>query len=69
MLSPILKGSNPLNVSPANHDISQPRHPQEGGSQGSEAESGQGPYDRSGASGGGSPSKAGGGKSGGGGAM
>lgn len=52
--------SNPLNVSPANHDVSQPRPAQEGGHEGSSAQSGQGSSDRERASGGGSPSKAGG---------
>lgn len=62
--------SNPLNVSPANHGISQPRKGTEGGAQGSEAETGS-PREsaRAKTSGGGSSPKAGGGKSGGGGAM
>lgn len=49
--------SNPLNASPANQEISQPRPAQEGGHGGSAAESGDGPSDRSRTSGGGSPEK------------
>ncbi|GAB7355360.1 hypothetical protein MBLNU459_g5885t1 [Dothideomycetes sp. NU459] len=51
------KESNPLNASPANPDISKPRPAQEGGHEGSSAESGKGPSDRARTSGGGSPEK------------
>lgn len=62
--------SNPLNASPANHDISQPREGTEGGAQGSESETGSSrEAARAKTSGGGSSPKAGGGKSGGGGHM
>ncbi|KAI4225060.1 MAG: hypothetical protein L6R36_004187 [Xanthoria steineri] len=47
---------NPLEVSPANHDISQPRHEQEGGSENSSASSGT-TSGRERSSGGGSPKK------------
>ncbi|CAO1597210.1 hypothetical protein XANCAGTX0491_001029 [Xanthoria calcicola] len=47
---------NPLEVSPANHEISQPRHEQEGGSQNSSASSGT-TSGRERSSGGGSPKK------------
>lgn len=46
------KESNPLDVSPANHDVSQPRGGQEGGHEGSSAQSGQGNSDRARTSGG-----------------
>ncbi|CAK4032354.1 Hypothetical predicted protein [Lecanosticta acicola] len=59
------ESNNPLNVSPANTAISQPRGQQEGGAQGSEGETG-GRSGRARTSGGGSPAKSGGGKSGGG---
>ncbi|KAK4507675.1 hypothetical protein PRZ48_001410 [Zasmidium cellare] len=60
--------NNPLNVSPANQAVSQPKGVQEGKvTEGSAGETGQG-SERARTSGGGSPSKAGGGKSGGGGA-
>jgi len=49
--------ANPLDASPANQEISQPRPAQEGGHEGSAAESGQGPSDRSRTSGGGSADK------------
>ncbi|KAF7191321.1 hypothetical protein HII31_07344 [Pseudocercospora fuligena] len=55
--------NNPLNVSPANHDISQPRGAQEGGAQGSAGETGSG-SSRQRTSGGGSPKKSGGDKTG-----
>ncbi|KAK5123551.1 hypothetical protein LTR85_002589 [Meristemomyces frigidus] len=55
------KGSNPLNVSPANQEVSKPRGGTEGGHEGSAAESGQGNSDRSRTSGGGSAPKSGGG--------
>ncbi|KAL8666927.1 MAG: hypothetical protein Q9202_001167 [Teloschistes flavicans] len=47
---------NPLEVSPANHDISKPRHPQEGGAENS-SRSSDTESARERASGGGSPSK------------
>ncbi|KAL1297793.1 hypothetical protein AAFC00_006328 [Neodothiora populina] len=50
--------SNPLNVSPANQEVSKPRGSTEGGSQSSSAQSGKGPSDRARTSGGGSPDKA-----------
>ncbi|KAG8625331.1 hypothetical protein KVT40_007082 [Elsinoe batatas] len=40
------KSGNPLNASPANHEISQPRKGTEGGPESSSAQSGQGPSDR-----------------------
>ncbi|PSK50347.1 hypothetical protein B9Z65_291 [Elsinoe australis] len=43
---------NPLNASPANHEISQPRKGTEGGAESSSAQSGQGPSDRQRSSGG-----------------
>ncbi|KAF2224502.1 hypothetical protein BDZ85DRAFT_281088 [Elsinoe ampelina] len=43
---------NPLNASPANHEISQPRKGTEGGPESSSAQSGQGPSDRQRSSGG-----------------
>ncbi|KAK8195859.1 hypothetical protein M8818_007010 [Zalaria obscura] len=52
------KASNPLDVSPANHDVSQPRGGQEGGHEGSASESGQS-SGRERTSGGGSPKKSG----------
>lgn len=55
-------GTNPVDSS-----ANKSRDPQEGGSQGSEAENGKGRVERSGQSAGGSPPKAGGMKSGGGG--
>ncbi|KAK5013915.1 hypothetical protein LTR16_004089 [Cryomyces antarcticus] len=54
---------NPLEVSPANQEVSKPRGEQEGGAGASKAESGQS-SGREGASGGGSPTKNGGKKSG-----
>ncbi|KAK4549481.1 hypothetical protein LTR36_006478 [Oleoguttula mirabilis] len=59
------KGSNPLNVSPANTEVSKPRGGQEGGHEGSSAESGQGNSDRARTSGSGGAPKSGGGKHGG----
>ncbi|KAF2718009.1 hypothetical protein K431DRAFT_288057 [Polychaeton citri CBS 116435] len=50
--------NNPLDVSPANHDVSQPRHPQEGGAEGSPSETGEGSQ-KSSSSGGGSAPKGG----------
>ncbi|KAL8853953.1 MAG: hypothetical protein Q9221_001261 [Calogaya cf. arnoldii] len=47
---------NPLEVSPANHDVSQPRHEREGGSENSSASSGT-ESGRERSSGGGSPKK------------
>ncbi|CZT16540.1 uncharacterized protein RCC_02374 [Ramularia collo-cygni] len=55
--------NDPLNVSPANPDISQARGAQEGGAMGSKSETGEG-SERARSSGGGSPAKRGGGKSG-----
>lgn len=52
-----IQDSNPLDVSPANQEVSKARDPQEGGHEGSSAESGQGPSDRARTSGGGSPDK------------
>lgn len=57
--------NNPLNVSPANHEVSYSQHSKEGG-QGSAAQ-GQTTKDRGKTSGGGSAQKHGGGKYGGGG--
>ncbi|KAF2159242.1 hypothetical protein M409DRAFT_30248 [Zasmidium cellare ATCC 36951] len=62
------EANNPLNVSPANQEVSQPKGAQRGHvTEGSTGETGQG-SERARTSGGGSPAKAGGGKSGGGGA-
>ncbi|KAK5132585.1 hypothetical protein LTR08_008844 [Meristemomyces frigidus] len=61
-------GGNPLNVSPANPEVSKEKGAKGGDGGSSPAESGQGNSDRARTSGGGSPSKNGGGKSGGGGA-
>ncbi|KAF2148749.1 hypothetical protein K461DRAFT_282216 [Myriangium duriaei CBS 260.36] len=46
------KDSDELNVSPANHKVSQPRGGTEGGAESSSSQSGQGPSDRSRSSGG-----------------
>jgi hypothetical protein len=43
---------NPLNVSPANQEVSQPRSAQEGGAAGSKGETGQGREERARTSGG-----------------
>ncbi|THX89561.1 hypothetical protein D6D05_01144 [Aureobasidium pullulans] len=51
------KASNPLNVSPANQEVSKPRGATEGGHEGSAASSSDSPSDRSRSSGGGSPTK------------
>ncbi|KAK4635354.1 hypothetical protein CLAFUW4_02279 [Fulvia fulva] len=59
------ESNNPLNVSPANKEISDPNNQQKGGATGSPSETGQG-GGRERSSGGGSPKKSGGGKSGGG---
>ncbi|KAF4549763.1 Hypothetical protein D9617_20g028190 [Elsinoe fawcettii] len=55
---------NPLDASPANHDISQPRKGTEGGPESSSAQSGQGPSDRQRTSGGSTTSGSGDYKSG-----
>ena len=62
MFLSLLQESNPLDVSPANHGVSQARDPQEGGHEGSSSESGQGGSDRARTSGGGSPKKGSAGK-------
>ncbi|KAG9524078.1 hypothetical protein KCU71_g10468, partial [Aureobasidium melanogenum] len=51
------QASNPLNVSPANQEVSKPRGSTEGGHQGSAASSSDSPSDRSRSSGSGSPNK------------
>ncbi|KAH0012687.1 hypothetical protein KCU86_g14459, partial [Aureobasidium melanogenum] len=51
------QASNPLNVSPANQEVSQPRGSTEGGHEGSAASSSDSPSDRSRSSGSGSPNK------------
>ncbi|KAH0364946.1 hypothetical protein KCU65_g6445, partial [Aureobasidium melanogenum] len=51
------QASNPLNVSPANQEVSQPRGSTEGGHEGSAASSSDSASDRSRSSGSGSPSK------------
>jgi hypothetical protein len=51
------QASNPLNVSPANQEVSKPRGATEGGAQGSAAESNSSPSDRARSSGSGSPTK------------
>ncbi|KAI9666039.1 MAG: hypothetical protein M1821_003974 [Bathelium mastoideum] len=56
--------NNPLNVSPANPSVSQPRGNTEGGPEGSAGETGGGSSERQRTSGRGSPKKAGGDKSG-----
>ncbi|KAF2239566.1 hypothetical protein EV356DRAFT_528154 [Viridothelium virens] len=56
--------SNPLNVSPANQEVSQPRGNTEGGPEGSSGETGQGSQERGRTSGRGSPTKKGGNLSG-----
>jgi len=48
--------SNPLDVSPANHDVSQPRGGTEGGHEGSSSQSSEGSSDRARTSGGSSNS-------------
>lgn len=53
----IEQDGNPLDASPANQEISKARDPQEGGHEGSSAQSGKGNSDRERASGGGSPAK------------
>ncbi|EME48339.1 hypothetical protein DOTSEDRAFT_120969 [Dothistroma septosporum NZE10] len=59
--------NNPLNVSPANKEISDPNDANKGGATGSPSETGSGSGSgRERSSGGGSPKKSGGGKSGGG---
>ncbi|KAK5133855.1 hypothetical protein LTR08_007186 [Meristemomyces frigidus] len=60
-------GSNPLDVSPANQEVSKQKGAKTHDAGGSAAESGEGNSDRARTSGGGSPAKSGGGKSGGGG--
>ncbi|KAI5212018.1 hypothetical protein E4T42_02591 [Aureobasidium subglaciale] len=49
--------TNPLNVSPANQEVSKPRSPTEGGAEGSAAAASDSPSDRSRSSGKGSPTK------------
>ncbi|KAK6003233.1 hypothetical protein QM012_001078 [Aureobasidium pullulans] len=51
------QASNPLNVSPANQEVSQPRGSTEGGHEGSAASSSDSASDRSRSSGSGSPTK------------
>ncbi|KAI4749011.1 hypothetical protein E4T44_13027 [Aureobasidium sp. EXF-8845] len=51
------QSSNPLDVSPANQEVSKPRGSQEGGAQGSAASSDSSPSDRARSSGSGSPTK------------
>ncbi|TKA79585.1 hypothetical protein B0A55_03376 [Friedmanniomyces simplex] len=57
---------NPLEVSPANQEVSKPKEQPQGEHEGSSAQSGGGPSDRQRTSGGSSPPKSGGGKHGGG---
>ncbi|KAK4901667.1 hypothetical protein LTR27_001439 [Elasticomyces elasticus] len=57
---------NPLEVSPANQEVSKPKEQAQGETEASSAESSGGPSDRRRTSGGGSPPKSGGGKHGGG---
>lgn len=55
--------NNPLDVSPANHEVSKPRKGTEGGAEGSSAQAGDRDSQRARTSGGGSSPKKGGGKS------
>ncbi|KAI7157467.1 hypothetical protein KC349_g5573 [Hortaea werneckii] len=59
--------NNPLDVSPANHEVSKPRSGTEGGHEGSSAQAGDANSQRARTSGGGSSPKKGGGQYGGGG--
>ncbi|KAI7216151.1 hypothetical protein KC333_g5015 [Hortaea werneckii] len=61
------KMNNPLDVSPANHEVSKPRSGTEGGHEGSSAQAGDANSQRARTSGGGSSPKKGGGQYGGGG--
>ncbi|KAI6801812.1 hypothetical protein KC327_g15758 [Hortaea werneckii] len=60
------KMNNPLDVSPANHEVSKPRSGTEGGHEGSSAQAGDANSQRARTSGGGSSPKKGGGQYGGG---
>lgn len=57
------KMNNPLDVSPANHEVSKPKKGTEGGHEGSSAQAGDADSQRARTSGGGSSPKNGGGKS------